>query len=74
MGCRDVNSKLRKEKYKQKSSNLPCSKIPILKEENYYVKEIPLDGEAPKEYICAYFYYKNCPRKSDPTKWNGFYA
>ncbi len=66
--------KLRKESSAQFSGNLPLSKIPILKERNYHIVDVPLDGEAPKQYIKAYFYYPNCPRISSPDQWDGYYA
>lgn len=65
---------IRKEEYKQYSGKIPFSKIPHVSKDEYYVRDITLDGEAPKEYIRAYFYYKNCPRKSYPAKWHGYYA
>lgn len=65
---------LRKEKYKQFSGSVNLGKIEPLKEGNYYAIDVTLDGDAPKQYIKAYFYYKNCPRKSKPKLWNGYYA
>lgn len=66
--------KLRLEKSKQYSNNIKTNLIFELKNTNYYTVDVPLDGDAPKEYIKAYFYHKNCPRKSNPAKWHGFYA
>jgi len=48
--------------------------IPHLKERHYYIVDIPLDGDAPKQYIKAYFHYKNCPKIGKPSTWNGFFA
>ncbi|WP_209399808.1 HipA domain-containing protein [Pseudozobellia sp. WGM2] len=66
--------KINKENSKLDSGYVNVRKIPNLKECNYYVLPIPLDGEAPKQYIKAYFYYKNCPRKQNPSSWHGFFA
>lgn len=66
--------KLRKEKSSQDSGFVNTGKITRLKEKNYFIIEIPLDGDAPKQYIKAYFYYKNCPRVSKPKKWNKYFA
>lgn len=35
---------------------LSLNKIPILKESDYYVRTVALDGDAPKQFIKAYFY------------------
>lgn len=70
----DFKTKLRKELSKQKSGELLLSHFENLKKENYYIVDVPLDGEAPKQYIKAYFYYKNCPRKAKPANWDGYYA
>ncbi|MCB9283014.1 MAG: HipA domain-containing protein [Lewinellaceae bacterium] len=45
-----------------------------MKEQDYYIIDIPLDGDAPKQYVKAYFYYKNCPRKAKPADWHGFFV
>ena len=66
--------KLRAENSVQSSGKINLKSIPHLKENHYYIIDIPLDGEAPKQYIKAYFYYKNCPRKSKPSNWHGFFA
>lgn len=50
------------------------NRIPFLKEQNYYVEDIPLDGDAPKQYVRAYYYYKNCPRKNEINNWHGYFA
>lgn len=65
---------MRKENYVQYSGYANLNKIPYLKELHYYIEDIPLDGDAPKQYVKAYYYYKNCPRKCDLSKWHGFFA
>lgn len=40
-------------------------KIETLREEHYIVKEIGLSGDAPKQFIQAYFYTKNSKVKKD---------
>lgn len=40
-------------------------KIETLKEEHYIVKEIALDGDAPKQFIQAYFYTKDSKVKKE---------
>jgi len=69
-----LKKSLRKEESKQCSGFVNFKLIPILKEKHYYTKDIPLDGDAPKQYIKAYFYYKNCPKKRESKKWHGFFA
>lgn len=68
------NKKIRKEKFVQYSGDVNLKKIPLLKEKHYYPIDIPLDGDAPKEYIKAYFYYDNCPKKANYKDWHGFFA
>ncbi|MEM1217807.1 MAG: HipA domain-containing protein, partial [Bacteroidota bacterium] len=58
----------------QKSGKVNQRFIPKLKEDHYFIVNIPLDGDAPKQYIKAYFYFKNCPRKSKPNSWPGYFA
>lgn len=70
----DLKTKLRKEKSNQLSGKLELSRFPILKEKHYFVVDVPLDGEAPKQYIKAYLYYENCPRVNKPQSWDGYYA
>ncbi|WP_290795790.1 HipA domain-containing protein [Flavihumibacter sp. UBA7668] len=49
--------------------------IPLLKERDYYVKDYTLDGDAPKQFIKAYFYEKNSTtRKCSRRSWPGFIA
>ena len=69
-----LKSKLRIEESIQHSGYVDVSSIPHLKNCNYYVVDVPLDGDAPKQYIKAYFYSLLCPRKSRPRSWHGFYA
>lgn len=69
-----LKNKIRKELSVQRSGEIKVSRISLLKESEYYPVDVPLDGDAPKEYIKAYFYYKDCPRKVKPLTWNGFYA
>lgn len=66
--------KLRNETFKQLSGSINLNKVDHLKERNYKVIPVTLDGDAPKQYIKAYFYFKNCPRKSNPNSWEGYYA
>ena len=67
-------SKLRREYSKQYAGTVNTHLITHLKNCNYFVINIPLDGDAPKQYIKAYFYYKNCPRKKKYNSWDGYYA
>jgi hypothetical protein len=66
--------KLRKEAYKQYSGHVQLGKIPYLKNSHYRILDVTPDGDAPKQYIRAYFYYKNCPKKVNPNNWDGYYA
>lgn len=67
-------SKLRIEQYKQYSGEVYFKGIERVKNSNYYVIDIPLDGEAPKQYIKLYQYQYNGPRKRNPKSWNGYYS
>lgn len=67
-------SNMRIEEYIQYSGDFKFNKIPLLKKAHYYVIPISLDGDAPKEYVKAYFYGKNCPRKNKPKSWPGYYV
>jgi len=69
-----IKSKLRREESNQFSGLINIQAIPHLKNAKYYVVDVPLDGDAPKQYIKAYFYYKNCNRKNKPKNWDGYYA
>ncbi len=51
------------------------SKIPILKTENYTIIQVPLDGDAPKEFIKAYIFEQDSSvRKFNPHSWHKFIA
>lgn len=67
---------LRVEKSKGNSGNLlNTSSIPLLKEDRYYVKNIQLDGDAPKQFIRAYFYGEGSTiRKDSRSSWTAFIA
>jgi len=65
---------LRIEKSKQNSGVVNLSKFKTLKESHYYPIDITLDGDAPKQYIKAYFYYPNCPKKNSPKSWDGYFV
>lgn len=67
-------SKLRRERSKQDSGFINRKIIPILKNRHYHIIHIPLDGDAPKQYIKAYFYCSGCPRIHYPGKWRGYFA
>jgi len=69
-----ILSRLRTEEIKQYSGACNLHLIPKLKNQQYYVEQVELDGDQPKQYLRAYFYYKNCPWKSKPESWPGFYA
>ena len=52
-----LQTKLRIEKSENSSGSLlELKQISILKEEDYYVETIGLDGDAPKQFIKAYFF------------------
>lgn len=49
--------------------------IPLLKEQNYYVKDYKLDGDAPKQFIKAYFYEQDSTvKKASSSSWNSYIA
>jgi len=49
--------------------------ISLLKEANYILKDYKLDGDAPKQFIKAYFYSKGSTvRKSSPNSWFAYIA
>lgn len=66
--------KLRKEKSKQNSGFVDIKKIPVIKNRDYYILDVHLDGEAPKEYIKKYSYYKGRPKRSNYSNWDGYFA
>jgi HipA-like C-terminal domain len=49
--------------------------IPLLKEKNYVVKQHHLDGDAPKQFIKAYFYEEDSRvRKASSGSWTSYIA
>lgn len=68
--------KLRKEKSINKSGKLLNeSSIPLLKENDYIVKNYKLDGDAPKQFIKAYFYEEESGvKKNFKSSWFSFIA
>lgn len=49
--------------------------IPVLKENHYYIENLSLDGDAPKQFIRAYFYEEGSRvRKSSLDSWIPFIA
>lgn len=72
-----MSGHLRKEKSKNNSGRLLGeNSIPLLKKENYFVKaDVPLDGDAPKQFIKAYFYEEGSTiRKNSRASWPSFIA
>jgi hypothetical protein len=69
-------SKLRKETSINNSGKLnPAIKIPELKRKNYQVIDIGLDGDAPKQFIKAYFYEPNSgKRRKNNRSWPSYIA
>lgn len=69
-------SKLRKEVSLNSSGKLSrLGKIPILREQNYFVEEIALDGDAPKQFIKAYIYSPQSGiRRKNPNTWIPYIA
>lgn len=67
---------LRKEQSKFNSGKLLKGlPIPLLKEEHYIVKNYKLDGDAPKQFIRAYFFEPDSGvRKSSPDSWFPYIA
>lgn len=72
----DLNTKLRTEISKNCSGDLlNRGKIKRLNEASYYVIPQPLDGDAPKEFIGAYFYSKsNNFHKKNKKSWFRYIA
>lgn len=70
------NNKLRIENSINSSGLIPkFNSIPILKDNEYIIQEIPLDGDAPKQFIRAYIYHEfNNFRKSNKTSWPSYIA
>jgi len=72
----DLSTKLRVEVSENVSGLLFNEhRIPALKEQYYFTEEYSLDGEAPKQFIRAYFYQKESGvRKSNPKTWFPYIA
>lgn len=68
--------KLRIEKSTNFSGKIKnINRIPLLIENNYLVKKIDLDGDAPKQFIRAYFYLPDSKiRKSSSKSWTPYIA
>jgi hypothetical protein len=69
-------TKLRIEISENCSGNIENERlIKELKEKNYYVLDIKLDGDAPKQFIKAYFYEEDSGiRKNNPKTWFPYIA
>lgn len=67
---------LRREKsIKNSGEILNEGSITVLKESNYLVKPYKLDGNAPKQFIKAYFFEQNSTiRKTRSSSWNSYIA
>ncbi|MCU0436053.1 MAG: HipA domain-containing protein [Bacteroidia bacterium] len=67
---------LRKEVSKEMSGSINAGrKIPELKPKNYRVLDIGLDGDAPKQFIKAYFYeQKSGKRQKNTRSWPAYIA
>ncbi|WP_028788713.1 HipA domain-containing protein [Terrimonas ferruginea] len=49
--------------------------IPLLKESDYYTKDYALDGDAPKQFIKAYFFEANSSiRRTNRSSWPAYIA
>jgi len=72
----NLKSKLRKEVSISSSGKLLNAKaISVLKDSHYFVEPYDLDGDAPKEFIRAYFYEKDSGvRKANPKSWFPYIA
>jgi hypothetical protein len=70
-----LKTKLRKESSRQFSGDiLNIQRIPILKNNHYYVVDRFLDGEAPKQFIKAYFFQEGKNLVSNLNLWDGYFA
>ncbi|MDN5216942.1 HipA domain-containing protein [Fulvivirgaceae bacterium BMA12] len=76
MSDKRIKTTLRREDSRNLSGHLLNEgKIEILKEKDYYVKEWPLDGDAPKQFIKAYVFEKDSGiRRKNPNTWWPFIA
>ena len=72
----DFSTPLRKEKSKFCSGLLKNeSRIHILKEKDYYVKNFELDGDAPKQFIKVYYYMPDSGiRRKNHKSWIPYIA
>lgn len=71
----DFTEKLRIEQSQNYSGKLKHGSIPRLKESSYCIIPFPLDGDAPKQFIKAYFYeLKNNVYKKHPNTWKKYIA
>jgi glycerol-3-phosphate cytidylyltransferase-like family protein len=71
-----TGAKLRIEKSQNTSGILRnTKKIFVLKEEDYYVVDIGLDGDAPKQFIKAYFFERDSGvKRRNRSTWTPFIA
>ncbi len=54
---------------------LNTSQILLLEEKNYFVKDFKLDGDAPKQFIKAYFHRDDlCVKRTLPNSWCSYIA
>lgn len=69
-------SRLRIEQSQNNSGVLQCfAKIPVLRDENYFVEAIGLDGDAPKQFIKAYIFKPDSGvKKKNRKTWTPFIA
>lgn len=71
-----IDKKLRIENSISNSGDIfNLSKIPTIKNKNYYIKDIPLDGDAPKQFIYVYEYSKSSNiKKANLETWTPYIA
>ncbi|MBP2614909.1 HipA domain-containing protein [Chryseobacterium jejuense] len=71
-----IDKKLRLETSISNSGEIfNLNKIQILKNKNYYIRDIPLDGDAPKQFIFMYEYIKNSKLKKKKLEtWTPYIA
>ncbi len=75
MSTPNLSTSLRIELSLNSSGEVYQQEIPLLKEKNYYVEEYALDGDAPKQFIRAYFYdKKNRFHKRNLKSWSPYIA
>ncbi len=72
----NLQGKLRVEASINDSGRLQNEKlIPVLKEKDYFIIDRPLDGDAPKQFIGAYFYQEESGvRRKNPKSWFSYIA